>query len=92
MSEYAHHLVSTFGLVLDIIGAWLVAYEVVNQYRGQQFEKSQNTPTRRLYPDPAGNKTKEYNEWEKSKLTMMSFGLVLLTLGFAVQIAGVWIS
>jgi len=30
-------LITTIGLIFDLIGAWLVAWEIVQQYKGEKF-------------------------------------------------------
>jgi hypothetical protein len=74
-------VLSTIGLVFDILGAWLVAWEVVRQFSGIRIE----TVWAKL-----GDETPEYRDYEKSKFKMMWWGLGLLTIGFILQIAGIW--
>lgn len=76
---YTHlaKVVNSAGLLFDIAGAWFVAWEVVNQFRGNKTE---------LTWDELGEETPEYKQWEKGKLTIMSLGLGCLTIGFILQI------
>ncbi len=83
-------ILNTAGLICDIFGAWFVAWEVVNTYRGQRYKAS---PTVNLGGFGVGQKVADhtdYQGWEKSKLRKMKFGLFLLTTGFLLQIAGNW--
>ena len=73
---------NSVGLIFDIIGAWLVAYEVVRQFRGQQFERM---PTR-WGGMPPPEKTSEFQGWEIRRNRFMFVGLVCLTIGFVPQI------
>ncbi len=79
--------VNTLGLVFDILGAWLVAIEVVNQFRGKKYE---NDPTWDGIGKPPWD-TDEYKKWELSKYKLMWIGLICLTVGFSLQIASNYI-
>ena len=80
-------ILNIFGLACDLIGAVLVATEVVNQFRGQQFSRGPAYP-----PDvgpvslPAPHETDEYDAWNARKFSNMKIGLVFLVGGFVVQI------
>lgn len=76
-------MVSSLGLLLDIIGAWLVAIEVVKQFRGEKYSGGPICAGGNTTPMP----TTIYSKWEKSKHCYMKWGLFLLTIGFLVQIA-----
>ena len=82
----SYQWISTFGLVLDIIGAWFVAWEVVRQFKGKMIPTPAESPL-------AGSTepTPEYQEWEKRKYQRMKIGLFFLTAGFLLQILGVWL-
>lgn len=74
--------INSIGLLLDIAGAWFVAWEVVSQYQGDKFHKS---PTwSEIFDSP--KETDPFKKYEKSKLLKMKIGLGCLTLGFALQI------
>ena len=87
LSPMSAQWITTFGLLLDIFGAFLVATEVVSKFHGDQFlgPKEYN----KLADNPP--KTPEFAEWERKKFIKMAIGLTLLTLGFLLQIAGTWI-
>lgn len=75
--------INSIGLVFDIVGAWLVAFEVTNQFKGKKYE------TNRTW-DGIGQPpfdSQEYRQWESSKLKFMWAGLIFLTIGFSLQIA-----
>lgn len=76
---YAHpaKVFNSAGLIFDIAGAWFVAWEVVNQYRGIKVNVGWGA---------TGEDSEEYKQWEKKKLTKMSLGLGFLTIGFMLQI------
>lgn len=80
-------VISTIGLILDIIGAFLVASEVVSQYKGHQLKPIETRCSQSELPE----KTKEYKKWENIKNLKMKIGLALLTIGFLMQITGVWL-
>ena len=80
-------VISTIGLLLDIIGAYMVASEVVSQYKGHQLKPIE---TRCGQSEPP-EKTKEFTKWENIRNLKMKIGLFLLTIGFLMQITGVWL-
>ena len=78
--------INTFGLCFDIIGAWLVAYEIVKQYNDKKYRD--NVTIDEL--DEPVRETTQYQEWETSKYKFMKYGLFSLTIGFIFQIAATW--
>lgn len=75
--------INSIGLVFDIVGAWLVAFEVTNQYKGKKYETDRTWGGIGQPPFDS----KEYKHWESSKLKFMWAGLIFLTIGFSLQIA-----
>jgi hypothetical protein len=71
------------GIVLVLIGAWFVAYEVVAKFRG---------PTHGVSVSYGGagpvNKLGTFIAWEKKRNAAMWFGLGCITLGSFLQLAG----
>lgn len=58
--------------MFDIAGAILVAIEVVNKFKGEQYKI-----TNGLWGAvPPLEKTKEYEKWEKNKFKYMELGLL----------------
>lgn len=83
--EMLSKIINSIGLVFDIVGAWYVAIEVLNQYKDNLY----NT---QMFDD-VGNalvKKPEYEKWEYKKYLYMKIGLFMLTLGFLFQIASNW--
>jgi hypothetical protein len=81
--EITPSLINSTGLTLDIIGVWLVAIEIVFQFKGQTLKD----PT--IYCDGSMTKpedTEKYSRDKQIKHKAMWFGLILLTVGFALQI------
>lgn len=78
--------INSIGLLFDIAGAWLVAWEVINQYKQCQYKAQ-------LFDDIGSNleKNPNYEKWENNKYFKMQLGLALLTLGFILQIASNWL-
>lgn len=70
------------GLVCDVIGCVLVAFEVVNRFRGQVVEQSQKQEDLDFSRPVL---TSEYRKWEKRKHVVMAIGLFFLVGGFALQ-------
>lgn len=73
-------VVGTIGLSFDIIGAFLVAVEVVKVYHGN-ISGTVDGPMGKF-----GKRTPEFEEHEKQKRTWMKFGLFFLVSGFILQI------
>jgi hypothetical protein len=80
-------LVNSVGLAFDLSGAWLLAYEVVKQFRGQKYEASPAGAG----VDPPPRETKAFSLWERTKFTKMRRGLVLLAFGFFLQLVSNWL-
>ncbi len=78
-------IIGTIGLLCDIIGAILVAVEVVSVYHGDI------TGTMNDAWETHGKPTPEYKRFEKRKRKIMGVGLVFLLTGFSLQIVALWI-
>jgi len=80
-------IINSCGLIFDIAGAWLVAWEIVQAYKGEAFEATMKVGDIIIPPE----KTKEFEYWEKNKFKKMWIGLGCLTSGFFLQIGSNWI-
>lgn len=74
---------SSAGLLLDIVGAILIAYEIWAPFRGTKYRDDitfdeSNEPVR---------ETNEFASWNKRKYKLMVIGLGLLSIGFGLQLA-----
>jgi hypothetical protein len=78
--------INTFGISFDIIGAWLVAYEIVKQYNGKKYRDDVTIDEL----DEPVRETSQYQQWEIKKYKWMWYGLISLTIGFVFQIASTW--
>jgi hypothetical protein len=80
-------MINSVGLCFDILGAWFVAIEVVKQYKGKKYK---DQPT---WNDiGAGPKeSQEYEKWQMLNHKWMLRGLVMLTVGFLLQVASNWV-
>lgn len=76
-------LVNIVGILLDICGAFLVASEVVHKFYGRQYGDSFTFDNSVQFAPPP---TEEYKKWAHLKERRMTVGLVLLTLGFGLQV------
>lgn len=85
--QHIQPITNSIGLIFDIIGAILVAIEVVNKFEGKQFK---DMP---MYygESPPPEKTEQYEQWERNKFFYMSLGLCLLLIGFLLQILSNWL-
>ncbi len=81
-------ILNSVGLFMDIIGAWLIAWEVYRQFKGKKYSKAPPLPP----PRAAGvaRESDQYKRWGKKKYFRMAIGLGLLTIGFLLQIISNW--
>ena len=81
-------IITTSGLICDIVGAWLVAIEVVRVFRGPTTIDIGDSGAINggFIPKP----NPEYEKHESKKRCIMTFGLFFLTAGFVLQILGTW--
>lgn len=75
---------STPGILLVMMGAVFVAYEVVNQF------KSETHGAVAFYGGANTFKTGDYKQWERRKYRFMRIGLALIILGSLLQIAALF--
>lgn len=87
LTNNAAPLLNIFGIVCDIIGAFLVASEVVRQFHGKKYGGSaQMSFDSSVVINQPAQESEEYREWDVRKYRNMKFGLALLALGFTLQI------
>ncbi|MGV0961472.1 MAG: hypothetical protein ACOYB1_16730 [Limnohabitans sp.] len=97
-------IVNTVGIVVVAIGSICVAYEVVQNFKGERYKTKTQAVTdlSNVYGQAMGAKalgvaitkaedTKEYLDWERRRNIVMSIGLVLILVGSAIQIWSSWI-
>ena len=80
-------VLNSAGIIFVMIGAWLVAYEVVNKFKGEPYHKHQISFGASLRPI----KTDEYINWEIIRSKVMVSGLVCITIGSLLQIISIWV-
>jgi hypothetical protein len=78
-------IIASIGLAFDMVGAVLVAIEVVRVYRGPIAGTIENTW------EESGQPTFEFQRFEKKKRQIMGTGLGFLLFGFLLQIIALWI-
>lgn len=83
----AAHVVSTVGIGLDVVGAWLVGLEIVRKYNGNMYT---GTIQSGLINEPAQKHTDGYDQFLGRQRLMMTCGLILITGGCILQILGTW--
>jgi hypothetical protein len=76
------NILNIFGLTLDMIGATLVAFEVVTQFRGEKFEAPPLQFGGTSKPIP----TEKFKKWDIFRLFWMKLGLGFLICGSLLQI------
>lgn len=79
-------LLNSIGLFMDIVGAFLVASEVVRKFHGIKLTVGQSWDT---MTDPP-KETEEFKSWSERTFWIMKLGLFFLTVGFLLQIAANW--
>ena len=86
------HLIASLGLVSEAIGALLVAFEVVQQFKEKKFEIDQSLVfTKTSVEGQRINETMKYKKWEEAKYRLMKIGLVFLLLGLSLQLIAIWL-
>lgn len=91
--EITSNLINTVGLVLDLIGAGLLGYEIFRKYDGEHYEPSAGLA---LGADNIVKEisevqpTAEFSKWNLKRLNMMKVGFGFLIFGFLVQIYSNW--
>ena len=69
---------SSAGLLFDIVGAWFVAWEVVNQFEGKRTVLYRETTVKEgitYSTGPHTDDSDEYKIWESTKHWKMKLGL-----------------
>ena len=85
-SSNIYLIINASGLLCDIMGAFFVSSEVVKQFKGNKFNKTDigNAPISGDYD--LVHESPEFQSFEKCKYTKMKIGLVFLVTGFSLQI------
>lgn len=84
-------IVTTAGLISDIVGAIFVASEVVRQYHGRRYTAGGDDTDSMWGPKPV-RETAEFSDWQRGTYGRMKLGLGFLLAGFVLQIIGTWMS
>lgn len=89
MNCHAPQIVTSIGLICDIVGAWLVAIEVIRVFRGPITIDVGGSGAINGGFIPAPNPA--FEKHEKKKRLFMWYGLALLSVGFVLQGVGAWL-
>ena len=76
----------TIGLVFDILGAILVAIDVIRGYEGDKIIQGSQTDT------TPPKEPQSYASYKKQTRILMIIGLFLLAIGFALQACALWMN
>lgn len=76
-------LINSIGLIFDILGAWLIGWEIVYQFKTPKFETQ---PLKANGEIPPPKLSEKYTKWVIMKYKFMFCGLIFLTIGFGFQI------
>jgi hypothetical protein len=78
---------SIIGILFDIVGAFFVAIEVVSQFHGEKYKHGPAfaAGTGPVAPPPP-RETDEFAAWDRVKFKKMRLGLILLVVGFVLQL------
>lgn len=85
----APQIITTIGLIFDIVGALLVANEVVRVFRGPTTIDTGGIGymgSNGFKPEP----NPDFEKHESTKRQIMKIGLMFLVLGFVMQGVGTW--
>jgi len=103
--EIISKFINTTGLLFDIFGAWFVASEVVDQFKGEKTIISEGTvidkprqkgfssipvPKSKIVIGQLSKDSSPFKRWEEKKHRKMWLGLTFLTIGFLLQILSNW--
>lgn len=88
MITHIDKIINSIGLISDVIGAWLVAWEVVKQYRGSKLF---SPPMPRIPGVSPVAENPKFRKYEQQKYLKMKIGLGFLTAGFTLQLLSNWI-
>jgi hypothetical protein len=79
-------LMNMVGILLDIAGAYFVAYEVIRKFHGEKYEEGIGSgPIGGVPANDPPIETEAFRLFERRRFQRMKVGLVLLTIGFALQ-------
>ena len=81
-------IIATVGLILDIVGALLVANEVVRVFRGPTTVDIGDSGT--INGGFIASANPAFQAHERKKRRIMALGLALLLLGFVLQGVAAW--
>lgn len=85
-------LIASLGLVSEPIGALLVAFEVMQQFKENKFEIDQSLVFTKMSVEGQHiNETMKYRKWEEAKYRLMKIGLVFLLIGLSLQLIAIWL-
>jgi hypothetical protein len=76
---------SAIGIFSSLIGSWLVAYEVVNKFRGVSHSVSVGWGG-----SGTASKTEPFLQWESKRNFVMWWGLAFITGGSFLQLASLF--
>ncbi len=86
-------IINSVGLVFDMFGAWLVAWEVIKQYKGKKYASHDSSHSvGGINEDRSPTDTPEFKKHEHEKYRYMKIGLIFLLFGFGLQIVSNWIN
>ena len=83
-------IINSLGLIFDIVGAWLIAWEIYNKFLDKKY-KGGDGGVICCGLEPGTYETEGYKNWEILRNKRMRFGLIILTLGFIFQILSNWL-
>lgn len=78
------HTLNIAGLILDIIGASMLSYEILRQFKGKMFHDVGQAQCSDITYSP---ETEEYQQYRIKKEKIMKIGLAFLFVGILLQIS-----
>lgn len=92
---HASELIVSLGLVMDVIGAWILAGDIIAEYKGSRYEHEQGSDfvngISRAVDGAPPEETQQYKEWVITLRGFRKRGLYWLTGGFFTQLVAAWL-
>ena len=81
-------LLNTFGLSLDIVGAWVLAMDLIKVFSGPRYEHERKRDIfveglPRPLDESKLRETKEYQDWHENVRKVRFRGLYIISLGYS---------
>ena len=84
--------INSAGLIFDIVGAFLVAHEIVSKFNDDKYESGIGSgPITGAPTNDPPVETYKFIIFERKRLDKMKLGLYCFIIGFSLQLASNWV-